>query len=215
MMDKFNISEQAKENAARLANDMDDIVGAQRVILDAVTKCRSKEELKAIAYDKFLETAEIGSLDMKVSAITLTAIYHAEMAIQNKKIAKEEARGVAITEVTKDIEKNPFKYGVENRPQERPTIPDVKITKEYLDFLLSNKYIAIEAYTMLLNRVTKEKGKQYTVELITGEVSSTEIEVTCNELIKIDHQTLMIDGEQISIPASSFLGMSFGEVREE
>lgn len=89
-MEFFKLSEEARKNVARLANDMNDMVGAQKVILNDVIKNKSKAELKALAYDKFMSAAEKGDINMKIAAITLSAVYHAEMSIQNNKIAKQE-----------------------------------------------------------------------------------------------------------------------------
>ena len=51
---------------------------------------KTKAELKAIAYDKFMDAAEVGGVDLKVSALTLSAVFHAELSIQNNRIKKEE-----------------------------------------------------------------------------------------------------------------------------
>jgi hypothetical protein len=55
--------------------------------------------------------------------------------------------------------------------------------------------------------------KTFIVELITNESLSNRVEITCENLRKVDYQNILIDGVLWTVPKEA--GMSFAEVTEE
>jgi hypothetical protein len=62
-----------------------------------------------------------------------------------------------------------------------------------------------------LARFSSKREKMYSVELVTNETTANIIEISCRELIKVDHTTLIVDGYIWVVPAK--LGMSFAEIK--